>query len=116
MKNIANIQISSRDLNNQILKSDGIIAKLTEVENKFESIVNIEKQIHDKDCILENLITKVNAIENKLKEKDETIKDLSDKLDSLFENKATEETEETEDNVVKDSEIEKTFCNPSDIL
>jgi uncharacterized phosphosugar-binding protein len=73
----------------------------------------MEKQIHDKDCVLENLITKVNANENKLKEKDETIKDLSDKLDSLLKNKATEETE---DAVVEDSEIEKTFCNTSDVL
>ena len=75
LKNIANIEVSNRDLNYQILKSDGIIAKLTEVEKKFESLLNMEKQSLDKDCVLENLITKVNAIENKLKGKDEIIKE-----------------------------------------
>ena len=48
-------------------------------------MINIEKQFCDKYSAIESYINKVDALENKLCEKDDIIKDLTEKVNSLFE-------------------------------
>jgi hypothetical protein len=76
---------------------------------KFETIVNIEKQLNDKDCAIDTLIRKVNVIENKLVDKDNIIKELSDKVKSLMDNVATKEIEELENNDTEDNNTSETI-------
>ena len=85
LKQIVNLEKNIDDLNDKILQSEDIIAKLVEVEQKFERVINIEKHFCEKSSAIEILINKVQALENKLLEKDDIIKDLTEKVNSLFE-------------------------------
>ena len=67
-------------------------------------VIDIEKRFYDKSCAFETFIGK-----SKLFEKDDVIKDLTEKVHSLLEN-------ETEADVHELSEAEKTFCNRSDVV
>ena len=110
LKNISDIEISIQNLDNKILKSEEIIAKLAEFEKKVERMDVIEKHINDKDSEIKTLIDRVNVVENKMTEKDDIIAKLNEKLNLLIDD------EEIEDELEEVSEIEKTFCNPNDIL
>ena len=48
LKQIVNLEKTIDDLNNKMLQSEDIIAKLVEVEKKFERVINIEKHFCDK--------------------------------------------------------------------
>ena len=58
----------------------------------------------------------MNVTENKLVDKDKIIKELGDKVKSLMDNVSIKDIVEIENNDPKDTEFDKTICNPSDVL
>ena len=54
-KKLENIEKEMSEIDAELMNSENIIAKLLEVENKFEKISDIEKHLCEKDSAIEIL-------------------------------------------------------------
>ena len=57
-KKLENIEKEESEIDAKIVNSENIVAKLLEVENKFEKISDIEKHLFEDDSAIETLIKK----------------------------------------------------------
>ena len=101
LKNISDVEISIKDLENKILKSEEIITKLVMFEKRFERMEAFEKHLAEKANIIKDLSRKVNSA-------DEKINILSKKLEKVDDTiKASKASEESR----KDKLLKCTNCN-----
>ena len=85
LKKLENIEKSMNDLDVQMEQSEDIIEKLKEVDRKFEKVIEIEKEIYNRDSEILNLLERVDAIEKKLQEKDKFIDEVDRKFEKVIE-------------------------------
>ena len=72
-------------LHAQMKQSEDIIEKLNEVDRKFEKVIEIEKEIYNRDSEMSNLLERVDAVEKKLQEKDKFIDEVDRKFEKVIE-------------------------------
>ena len=63
LKQIKDIDQKLEILDWKVSKSEDLISKLEIVEKRLEKVLDVEKIIYEKDCKLEELIKRVDAIE-----------------------------------------------------
>ena len=108
LQKIAKLDSTIKDLDEKIIESKHIQDKLRSVENKLDTFNSSQKEMFEKDSLIEKLNRKVSTIEKTLSEKDDQIKLLVEKVRSIEER---QDNLEIESNEV--SECEQTFVNPS---
>ena len=75
-KKLVDVENALSEIDIRLQQSEVIIEKLEDIEKKFERVIEVEKEICERDCEISTITSKVAAIEIALKEKDNIIDNL----------------------------------------
>ena len=79
-KKLVDVENALSEMDVKLQQSESIIEKLKEIEKKFEKVIEIKKEICERDCEMSILNSKVVEIETTMKEKDNIIDNLMKKV------------------------------------